>query len=102
MKRIIFSILTIAMLTSCEDPYVRVQMEDGEIKKLGRPEFNVKIGDSVIVENLHSSHYTVSSSVYGRYIGKLPENPEPCTFFKGIDSVERSVCKFYYKAVVTQ
>jgi hypothetical protein len=102
MKRIIFSILTVAMLTSCDDPYVRVQMEDGEIKKVDRPEFHVKIGDTVIVKDFYGRSYRAISSIYGRYIGSLPENLEPCTYLKNADSTTTSVCVFYHKGVVTE
>lgn len=101
MKKVILSLMTIALLTSCEPEPLRVQMEDGEVICIKQPDFTTKIGDTVVIKSSYG--YLLSRECYGRYTGEMPYNSQPCVdYISSVDSSQRSFCVFYHKGVVTK
>ena len=91
-------IIALVMLASCTSK-TTVMLNDGKIISLESPDITLNKGDSVVIkESLHTLYSNYN--FYGMYVGKLPDNPEPCHSMRMSDSSTVFMCTFYLVGIV--
>lgn len=88
MKNLLLLFL-LALGASCE---VTVMYEDGKTETLVSPNFETKVGDTVIVVDEYGE---IRNQIYGKYIGTVPKN-----VYYSDDSL--NWMRLYYKCVIIE
>ena len=96
MKKLIMAAILLA-LVSCNNT-IHVMMDDGKVVDVDIPNINYHVGDTVVLS--YSLSFT-EYDYYGKWVGKLPYNPNPCsTWWSEARKDSITVCTFYYKGII--
>lgn len=99
MKKLL--VIAAMAVTSCSIDQVNVQMMDGQVVTVDKPVFEYKYFDTIIIRQFIPAGISpIRHSIYGKYVGVMPTNPDPCSTYKTVDSTNVTVCTFYLKGVI--
>ena len=84
-------------LCGCNES-VPVMLQDGKVVYINKPDVSYNVGDTIVLS--YSLSFT-DYRYYGKWVGKLPYNPNPCsTWWSELKKDSITVCNFYYQGII--
>ena len=90
MKKVIFSLVVILTLASCNKFILVSDISDGKVNRVLDNNGITKIGDSIVLQQHWGATDITSTKIYGKYVGKKPKGFSYNFLFNG-DTLTRNV-----------